>query len=174
MKALTLTQPWATLIAVGAKTIETRSWGTGYRGPLAIHAAKGFGELKDRAGLQAICARPAFYQALIGAVEAGLLTVPAVDSLPRGAIVAVAELVSVWKAHLIPDVLTLEWGTRDGTWRMTPQERAFGDYRAGRWAWLLANVRRLPEPVSCKGALSLWELPADVLAAVNAQLQEAS
>ncbi len=42
MKALTLTQPWATLVAIGAKCIETRSWRTSYRGPLAIHAAKGF------------------------------------------------------------------------------------------------------------------------------------
>src|SRR5258708_5270609 len=40
VKALTLWQPWASLIAVGAKTIETRSWSTSYRGPLAIHAAK--------------------------------------------------------------------------------------------------------------------------------------
>lgn len=39
MKALTLHQPWASLIAVGAKKIETRSWSTSYRGPLAIHAA---------------------------------------------------------------------------------------------------------------------------------------
>ena len=38
MKALTLIQPWATLIADGRKTIETRSWGSLYRGPLAIHA----------------------------------------------------------------------------------------------------------------------------------------
>src|SRR5690348_17556570 len=42
MKALTLTQPWASLVAIGAKRIETRSWSTSYRGPLAIHAAKGF------------------------------------------------------------------------------------------------------------------------------------
>ncbi len=42
MKALTLTQPWATLVATGMKRVETRSWRTGYRGPIAIHAAKGF------------------------------------------------------------------------------------------------------------------------------------
>src|SRR3982751_1322426 len=42
MKALTLTQPWATLVAIGAKRIETRSWSTTYRGEVAIHAAKGF------------------------------------------------------------------------------------------------------------------------------------
>ncbi len=42
MKALTLTQPWATAIAMGYKPDETRSWRTNYRGRLAIHAAKGF------------------------------------------------------------------------------------------------------------------------------------
>src|SRR5256885_2163932 len=42
MKALTLTQPWASAVALGYKTIETRSWRTNYQGSLAIHAAKGF------------------------------------------------------------------------------------------------------------------------------------
>ena len=40
MKTLTLLQPWATLVALEAKRIETRSWYTTYRGPLAIHAAR--------------------------------------------------------------------------------------------------------------------------------------
>lgn len=43
MKAISLWQPWATAIAFGQKTVETRSWSTAYRGPLAIHAAKRFG-----------------------------------------------------------------------------------------------------------------------------------
>lgn len=34
--ALSLKQPWASLVAQGSKTIETRVWGTRYRGPLAI------------------------------------------------------------------------------------------------------------------------------------------
>lgn len=38
MKAITLHQPWASLIALGVKTVETRSWNTNYRGTLAIHA----------------------------------------------------------------------------------------------------------------------------------------
>lgn len=41
MKVLTLHQPYATAIALGHKRYETRSWWTSYRGPLAIHAAKG-------------------------------------------------------------------------------------------------------------------------------------
>jgi hypothetical protein len=36
MKALTLIQPWASLVAIGAKRVETRGWRTSYRGPLAI------------------------------------------------------------------------------------------------------------------------------------------
>lgn len=34
MRGLSLTQPWATLVAIGAKKIETRSWTTTYRGAL--------------------------------------------------------------------------------------------------------------------------------------------
>lgn len=39
MKALSLWQPWASLIADGRKKIETRHWVLNYRGPLVIHAA---------------------------------------------------------------------------------------------------------------------------------------
>lgn len=42
MKALSILEPWASLIALGHKKIETRSWPTSWRGPLAIHASKGF------------------------------------------------------------------------------------------------------------------------------------
>jgi hypothetical protein len=40
VKALSLTEPWASLVIDGRKRIETRSWPTHYTGPLAIHAAK--------------------------------------------------------------------------------------------------------------------------------------
>lgn len=40
MKALSLHQPYASLIAQGRKTIETRTWGTIYTGPLLICASK--------------------------------------------------------------------------------------------------------------------------------------
>lgn len=36
MKAISLHQPWASMIASGKKTIETRSWPTAYRGDLLI------------------------------------------------------------------------------------------------------------------------------------------
>ena len=40
MKAITIRQPWASLIAAGVKTIETRPRSTSYRGRIAIHAGK--------------------------------------------------------------------------------------------------------------------------------------
>ena len=40
IKAITLHQPFASLVAWGEKTIETRSWSTKHRGLLAIHSAK--------------------------------------------------------------------------------------------------------------------------------------
>lgn len=38
--ALTVLQPWASLIALDEKQFETRSWSTPYRGTLVIHAGK--------------------------------------------------------------------------------------------------------------------------------------
>jgi hypothetical protein len=36
VKALSIKQPWASFIAQGQKTIETRTWPTKYRGPLLV------------------------------------------------------------------------------------------------------------------------------------------
>jgi hypothetical protein len=40
MKAISIKQPWANMIASGEKTIETRTWCTGYRGPIVIVSSK--------------------------------------------------------------------------------------------------------------------------------------
>lgn len=40
MKALSLKQPWANMVAEGLKTIETRTWSVSYRGPLLIVSSK--------------------------------------------------------------------------------------------------------------------------------------
>lgn len=40
MKALSVRQPWASMIASGEKTIEVRTWSTNYRGPLVICVSK--------------------------------------------------------------------------------------------------------------------------------------
>lgn len=40
MKALSIKQPWANMIASGEKTIETRKWSTDYRGPILIVSSR--------------------------------------------------------------------------------------------------------------------------------------
>lgn len=48
MKALSIKQPWASLIVDGHKPLENRSWNTKFRGEFYIHASKKF----DRKGYQ--------------------------------------------------------------------------------------------------------------------------
>ena len=155
MKALTLTQPWATLIAIGAKRIETRSWGTDFRGPLAIHAAKGLGPVGGMRGLTEQCDVPVFARALrqMGHHEHE-------NPLPRGAIIAVATLANVRRIDM-----KLRAEVQSQT--VTPNEIEFGDYTSGRYAWILENVEALPEPIPCNGALSLWDIPSEIMAAMT-------
>lgn len=158
MKALSLTQPWATCVAIGAKRIETRSWGTVYRGPLAIHAAKTF----PRAARE-LCFGNPFMEPLMAARYED------VDALPLGAIIAVAQLVDVRGTgrHGAPAAWLQEVLIEADDY---PREREFGDYSPGRFAWMLADVRQLTTPIACRGALGLWALPGDVEARVTAQL----
>lgn len=150
MKTITLTQPWASLVAVDAKHIETRSWQTSYRGPLAIHAAKGLGPVGGMRGLQALCTSEFFYPALYVHIDRAA-------DLPRGAIVATCELVDCVPTTYIKNVKIIQRRQDLPAWLWTEQEKAFGDYADGRWAWLLANIVILPKPISAKGALGLWE-----------------
>lgn len=171
MRALTLTQPWATLVAIGAKHIETRSWATSYRGPLAIHAGKGLAPVGGRAGLYDLAFSDPegyFYPALRQA------NVFCIDDLPRGAIVATCELVAVLRTENTPIGVRGETAIIDSageyhTIIMTDQEVAFGDYSPGRRAWILADVKILPEPIPVKGALSLWEVDTLTQTAVKRQ-----
>jgi len=153
MKVLTLTQPWAALIAIGAKQIETRSWYTDYRGPLAIHAAKGLQSVGGKRGFcDLVWSQPFALVLFPGWRDAD--NDDTVRAFEFGAIVATCELVCCKNISLGS---RYGWhGVAGRDWEMTDQERAFGDYTPGRYAWLLANVRKLPEPIPCKGSLGLW------------------
>jgi activating signal cointegrator 1 len=155
MKGLSLWQPYATLIAIGAKTIETRSWGTTFRGLLAIHATKAF-----PASAKNLCMGTPFMDALMCAGYSGTY------ELPRAAIVAVANLHRVGEIRRGADGAVIVHG------RELPiegDELAFGDYTPGRRGWVLTNVGALKDPVPCKGARGLWDVPPDVLALLAAQ-----
>lgn len=133
MKTLTLTQPHATLVAVGAKRIDTRSWHTNYRGRIAIHAAQSFPEK----------ARDMCWQ---GPVEDVLHSMGmTIFDLPLGAVIATAELWQILRIdHNVSALLPPRW-----------PELFFGDYRPLRYAWYLRDVRAMV-PIAVKGALGLW------------------
>ncbi|HEX4521054.1 MAG TPA: ASCH domain-containing protein [Gaiellaceae bacterium] len=150
MKALSLTQPWASLVAAGAKRFETRSWSTGYTGPLAIHAAKGLSSIGGKRGLLEVCDLPFFRQtlALTGTVAA---------DLPLGQIVAVCTLAQSAKTE---DVRAYLEGVDE------PAEIAFGDYSPGRYAFELVDVQAVA-PIAAVGALGLWDVPREVEALIG-------
>ena len=160
MKALTLTQPWATLVAIGAKRIETRSWSTSYRGPLLIHAAKGFPP-----DCQELCFEEPFRGTL---AAAGFVNTAA---LPLGAIVAVCDLIESVDVEIFRPSHGQPQAYLRGTFiDLPPHERAFGNYDLGRKAWVLDNVREIPKPIPCRGYQQLWVPPAEVMEQVRAQL----
>jgi len=127
MKTLSLLQPWASLITVGAKTIETRSWSTKYRGPLAIHASR---SNKNK---------------LLRFMEPFLKALRGIGILPLGAIVTTCDLVDCIK--MTPEFIE----------SIKSPELDFGDYAVGRYAWILENIKPLEKPIPALGALSLWE-----------------
>lgn len=130
MRAISLHQPWATLIAIGAKRYETRSWATNYRGPLAIHAAKRPAKpVEWPFGI-----RPALKAAGFGWDG---------EDLPYGCIVCTVELVNVYRVE------TMHMPA-------TAPEQWYGDYSPGRFAWRLENVQ-LVDNVPARGSQGFWE-----------------
>jgi hypothetical protein len=135
IKAITLRQPWATLVQRRAKRLETRSRYTNYRGPLVIHAAKRF-----PADCQELLRMPAFYKGM-GCVSAG--------NLPLGVGLCVCILRACVKVGELYKLRLLGF---------TPSvdELSFGDFSDGRYAWLLEHQFNFIEPIPAKGALGLW------------------
>lgn len=133
MKAISLWQPWATAVAIGAKKIETRSWWTPYRGRLAVHAAKrDTPELREFFSLK-VC--DPFRQAGFARFE----------QLPFGAIIATCRLVECLRSTDVD--------------YLTDQERALGDYSPGRYAWIFEDIEPLEKPVYCRGYQGFFEWP---------------
>jgi hypothetical protein len=144
MKAISLWEPWATAIAIGAKTIETRHWPTRYRGPLAIHAAKYAAEASF---ILTPAVKPAFETAGITKIS----------DLSFGKIVATCCLVGCVR-------------TEDLSGKVPRLEYALGNYGTGRFGWILKDVVRLPEPILAKGSQGFWEWGSTDVAAIDPQI----
>lgn len=151
MKAISLWQPWASAIALGAKGIETRSWSTPYRGPIAIHAAKRCvkEELFEMSCQREWCA------ALGWAFEYDAQW----ERLPFGAIVAVCDLVDCRpiESFTLGEIerAQMRHGI-SGEWT----ERQMGDFTvgAGRFGWVLSGIRALAFPIPYRGAQGLFDV----------------
>lgn len=163
MKAITIHQPWATLIAIGQKRYETRSWNTDYRGEIAIHAGRNASELtrywrsiKDARAVKSLKHFDPFFDELAAVTfdpsESRLLA----DIFPRGVILATAELIDI---H------------RNEPPNLTSRERLFGHYGAGRYAWEIANVKRLETPIPALGEQGLWDWTGKTLQPSHSFLQ---
>jgi hypothetical protein len=129
MKALTIKEPWASLIADGGKLIENRSWFTRYRGPLAIHAGCGWerraGELMS-AALGAPVPQPIRHHHTAGRV---LAIVELVDCVPLD------ELAHRYPMHAA-----------------TNRQHLFGP-----WCWVLDQVQPVVTAQTVPGRLGLWD-----------------
>ena len=78
--ALSIRQPWASLILFAGKDIENRNWSTTTRGPILIHAAKG---MTKREYIEAM----AFAQFATCTLDPCRLDYLHPDNLPRGGII---------------------------------------------------------------------------------------
>lgn len=152
MKAISLWQPWATLVAIGAKAIETRGWQTPYRGPLAIHAA-----VRWTPQQTALCRTEPFVSVLRAAgydADPRPNTTISQHSIMLGHIVAIATLAGIVPTENIsfaPLPLLPEQNRH-------PHEKEFGDYSPGRFGWFLKDVRPLRVPMPYRGRQGLFNV----------------
>lgn len=128
LKAISLWEPWASLIWCGSKTIETRSWAPKFRGELLICAAKA----KHLSKTRHLYLLEPFLNALRPLRKKGYLY------LNYGKAVAVVTLVDVQSTNHLP--LSEYW-----------KEKDFGDYSPSRYAWIFKNIRPIEKPFPVTG-----------------------
>lgn len=181
MKALSLWEPWASLTVevnpdtgLPYKRIETRSWGTAYRGELAIVSTVKPPEVGLEVGVWTVTR---------GADGYFMRPCPPWDAaaegrfvpLTAGVVVSTCTLADVvpitgenLEGHLdfvCPDIgggLTLYRFGNGGMFPATVEDDItdqlpYGDYTPGRFAWLLEGLTPLDPPVPAKGKQGLWE-----------------
>lgn len=142
MKVLALLQPWASAVVItkprvspagGIKRWETRSWSTPFRGRILIHAS---------ASLKRECKSLLNQWPFIDYLEEYY-------PLPLGAIIGSVEVNGCME--------TSEWLFKvyNQETEHSNEERAFGDYSPGRFAWKLENPVLFDTPLPYRGELGL-------------------
>ena len=128
MKVLSIKEPFASLISLGIKKIETRSWKTNYKGEIYIHASltksKMDGEREEKL----------------------LKLLPDNYSFKQGYIICKGYL----KDCILMDDEFLENIKED------KMEFLCGRYEKGRYAWVIDDVKPLDKKIPAKGKLGIW------------------
>lgn len=146
MKVLTLLQPWATLVVIGAKKVETRGFNTKFNGEILIHASS------DRSPVESLLRRPVFAEAL-----------SEVKELPFGAIIGCVSIAGTFKTEEA-DTFFFESDRFFGdakteyeaekNWEINvKREKAFGDYSPGRYGWELFEPVAYTNYTNLKGGV---------------------
>lgn len=159
LRAVSLWQPWATLIAIGAKRFETRDWPTDHVGPLAIQATKSIPD-EYRESIERLLRTRAFVDVL---EPLGYHTLA---DFPMGKIVAITTLDRCLRVTPMVRGMVQGNGEARGV-----DEIAYGDYAEGRYAWALGEPIELKRPVDCRGDRKLWEVPDEIAAVIAEQLR---
>ncbi len=143
VKAISLWEPWASLMRCGAKSIETRSWSTPYRGPLLICAAKRKMRPEEQWFLRDLRIR-------FGDEP----TIQLLGDPLYGQAVCLVDLYTCRKTE---------------TFAISDLERVCGDFGPGRFGWMTRNLRTF-EPFGIRGAQGLFavELPDALLTEADA------
>lgn len=151
MKALTLWQPYGTLLIENLKIYETRGWETKHRGYIAIHTAqkptaKTLKEL-DEGSLEKILTALQERDVKLWALHYAELREKFMESelLPVGAVIGTAKLIA---CHRI---------TEEFISKLTPRELALGDFTPGRFAWEFKDKRSM-RPIPAKGGQGFWNV----------------
>ncbi|WP_029148584.1 hypothetical protein [Methylophilus sp. 5] len=135
IKALSLKQPFAWLIANGYLLVDDRSWGTQYRGPMLIHASKGLYE--------------EYYQHIKRHTD---IPIPDQDKLEYGGVVGIARLVLCSKPGELPAGISRE------------QRAHFGGVHQEYYGFLFEQATPLAL-MPCAGKLGIFEIDIDKLLA---------
>jgi hypothetical protein len=135
---ISLRQPYATLIALGVKTYETRARNTTYRGPLLIHASSGL-EGWQREGFEAL-------DGLLGMGD--LVGYDRLEDMPRGVIVGQAVLADTF--------------TTERARVRRPEQEIFCDFSDGRFAYQMDDARLIKSDTPVKGQLGIFHVEFDV------------
>lgn len=139
MKALSIKQPWASLIAHGLKPIENRTWRTKFRGRIYIHASMARFNPNPHP----------FSKEQLKIIQKAYASgnFPSIDQLPYSAIVGEVDIIDCVRNHLSI------WAEPDPIFDPKKHKRIPKMYH-----WVLENAVSYEEPIlNVNGALSLWE-----------------